>query len=203
LGRGEKYDFTRENRGKNQQFYNLPSDFDKKKPHTPSWTFGIARNHYEKVYYETNKMIDKNVPGPGKYSYLKPFGTEALKFSLIGKNESKSLTRANKLPGPGEYPIVSINPKGKYPLSNMRNATAIVFGQSKEKRFNYSCIIKIYFYLVNKNPGPDKYDQKNLITGTGFNYVSKYKSSTAKSISGRSKDFSMKHQSNYVLFNFI
>lgn len=46
--------------------------------------------------------------------------------------------------------------------------------------------------LVNKNPGPDRYDQKGLITGTGFTYVSKYKSSTAKSISGKNRDLSLK-----------
>ncbi len=88
-------------------------------------------------------MIDKNVPGPGRYDYLKPFGTEASKFSIFGKPDSKGMSRTSKIPGPGEYPIVSINPQGKYPLSNMRNATAIVFGSNKEKRFNYSCKIHI------------------------------------------------------------
>ncbi len=144
-------------------------------------------------------MIDKNVPGPGRYDYLKPFGTEASKFSIFGKPDSKGMSRTSKIPGPGEYPIVSINPKGKYPLSNMRNATAIVFGSSKERRFNYSC--KLLFKIVNKNPGPEKYDLKGLITGTGFNYVSKYKSSTAKSISGRNKDNSMKHPSKIAFID--
>ena len=145
LGKGGKYDFTSGNKGKNTQFYNMHSDFDPKNPHTPAWTFGISRDHYEKVYYETNKMLDKNVPGPGKYNYLKPFGSEATKFSMYGKGEGKNLNQTSRVPGPGQYPIVSINPGGKYPLSNMKNATTIVFGQSKEKRFNYSCKIVINY----------------------------------------------------------
>lgn len=32
-----------------------------------------------------------------------------------------------------------INPLGKYPVSNVKNCTNIIFGCSKEKRFNYKC----------------------------------------------------------------
>jgi hypothetical protein len=208
LGRGEKYDFTRNGRGKNPQFYNLPSDFDPKKPHTPSWSFGISRSYYEKVYYESSKFVDKNNPGPGKYNHIKPFGSDAFKFSMFGKGNSKTFSQTAKCPGPGEYPIVSINTKGKYPLSNMKNATTIVFGLSKEKRFTYSCkldhIITFFFILVNKNPGPNKYDQKSLINGNGFNYVSKYRSSIAKSITGKTRDINDKFPSkNNNLIFFI
>lgn len=141
LGKGNKYDFTSESKWKNVQYYNMPTDFDPKKPHLPAYTFGISRNYYEKVYYDTNKMLDKNVPGPGKYNYLKSFGSEASKYSMLGKGEGKGLSETARVPGPGQYPIISINPTGKYPVSNMRNATAIVWGQSKEKRFNYLCNI--------------------------------------------------------------
>ena len=144
LGRGTKYDFTRATRGNNPQFYNIPSEFNPKKPHTPSYSFGISRNYYEKVYYESNRNFDKNVPGPGKYNYLKPFGSDTFKFSLYGKGDSKTFSQTSKSPGPGTYPIVSINPNGKYPLSNMKNATAIIFGHSKEKRFNYSCKLNLF-----------------------------------------------------------
>lgn len=140
LGKGDKYDFTREHKNKNAQFYNYHSDFDTKKPHSPQWSFGISRSAYDKVYYETNKMFDKNVPGPGKYDYLKPFGTGALKFSMYSKGENKDIKGKSKLPGPGEYPIISINPNGKYPISHYKNATTICFGASKDKRFNYSCM---------------------------------------------------------------
>jgi hypothetical protein len=81
-------------------------------------------------------MFDKDVPGPGKYNYLKSFGADAHRFSISCKLDNKNKKKAT-CPGPGEYPIVSINPNGKYPLSGMRNATSIVFGANKGERFNY------------------------------------------------------------------
>jgi hypothetical protein len=60
-----------------------------------------------------------------------------LKFSLFGKGEKKQLSSVTKIPGPGQYPIISLNPQGKYPISKFHNATNIVFGSSKEKRFTY------------------------------------------------------------------
>ncbi len=47
FGYGSKYDFTK---SKNTApYYNMPTDFDTKKPHLPSFTFGISRSFYEKV----------------------------------------------------------------------------------------------------------------------------------------------------------
>lgn len=126
----------------------MPTDFDTKKPHSPAWTFGISRDHYSKVYYETNKMLDKNVPGPGKYNYLKNFGSEAFKYSMSGFKDGTVLNKPSNTPGPGQYPIISINPGGKYPLSKMKNATGIVFGASKEQRFIYSC----KSFIIKFNP---------------------------------------------------
>ena len=64
-----------------------------------------------------------------------------MKFSLFGKGEKKNLGAVHKVPGPGQYPIVSMNPEGKYPISKFMNATNIVFGLSKEKRFMYQSMI--------------------------------------------------------------
>jgi hypothetical protein len=60
-----------------------------------------------------------------------------LKFSLYGKGEKKNLGAVHKIPGPGQYPMVEMNAMGKYPISKFMNATSIVFGSSKEKRFQY------------------------------------------------------------------
>ena len=51
IGYGTKYDFTKEQKNK-APYYNMKSDFGKDHP-LPSYTFGIAREHYEKVgfYY--------------------------------------------------------------------------------------------------------------------------------------------------------
>lgn len=52
--------------------------------------------------------------------------------------------------------------------------------------------------IDDKNPGPERYEIKPLIDGKGFNYVSKFKSSTSKSISGKPKDLSSKYTSNIL-----
>jgi hypothetical protein len=138
LGKGSKYDFTRDNKGKCDKIYNAPSDFDPKHPHSPKFTFGISRSHYEKVYLESNKSIDKNVPGPGKYDTSKPFGKDAFKFSLRGKG--KTADQASKIPGPGQYNQIGLNSSGKYPLSSYHNLRGIKFGKQDEQRFVYTCI---------------------------------------------------------------
>ena len=47
IGIGPKSDFTKT---KNSvPYYNLPTDFDQKNPHSPRFTFGISRKFYEKV----------------------------------------------------------------------------------------------------------------------------------------------------------
>jgi hypothetical protein len=48
-------------------------------------------------------------------------------------------------------------------------------------------------FLDNKNPGPNCYKIEPLINGKGYNYVSKFKSSTAKSIYGKYKEHSSKY----------
>jgi hypothetical protein len=149
LGKGEKYDFTKEGKGKNAQFYDTMTDFDPKKPNAPAFTFGISRIYYEKAYCESNKTADKCVPGPGKYNYLKPFGSDTFKISMSGRLEPKNVSRSSKSPGPGEYPIISINPTGKFPISNVKNVTNICFGAGKEKRFNYSCKFFMIIYLFS------------------------------------------------------
>jgi len=134
-GYGTKFDFTKANKDKTAPYYNMSSDFDGKKFQHPAYTFGIARQYYEKVFCEASTYGDKAVPGPGNYNYLRPFGSNSIKYSLLGRGKSEN--SKNKVPGPGEYPIVSINAKGRYPLSKMKNATGIVWSSSKAKRFNY------------------------------------------------------------------
>lgn len=155
----------------------MSSDFDGKKYQHPAYTFGIARQYYEKVYCEASSFGDKSVPGPGNYNFLKQFGSDASKYSLYGKGYIKNSSKL-KVPGPGEYSSVAINPNGRYPISKMKNATGIVWSSSKAKRFNY---------LKNPNPGPGQYDNKSLISGSGNIFLSKYRSSTAKTIGAKTK----------------
>ena len=143
LGKGNKYDFTKESKNGNYQFYDLGSDFDQKHAHSPKWTFGISRNHYEKVYYESSKILDKNIPGPGKYDVLKPFGNQGQKFTMRGRsNEDKEKTKKLIVPGPGEYTQVSTTTTGRYPLSKFKNTSNIIWSLNKSAKLDYESKIK-------------------------------------------------------------
>ena len=48
IGYGSKYDITK-NTNRNVPFYDKKSDFDLKSPYGPAFSFGISREHYEKV----------------------------------------------------------------------------------------------------------------------------------------------------------
>ena len=201
LGYGTKFDFTKENKDKCQNFYNVSKDFNPKTSEAPSYSFGLGRSHFEKVYCETNKMLDKNVPGPGIYNYLKPFGQNSVKYSMSFRQEDKGIKSKSKEPGPGEYKIIGMNPSGKYPSSNFQNTANINFGNYTEKRFNYT--------IKDKNPGPGEYNIKWLIDGKGFNYISKFRSTGSPSLIGRKPDMSTKftcYKSKFLiifLLNYI
>ena len=151
MGKGTKFDFAKLNKNKCAEFYEVGSDFDKKKPHAPSFSFGISRNFFEKVYCETNIQYEKNVPGPGQYEASKKFGNENPKYSIYGRLK-RGISQSSKIPGPGDYKIIGTNPLGKFPVSSFQNATNIIFGNSKENRFNYSCnnhnfFVILYFFI--------------------------------------------------------
>jgi hypothetical protein len=190
LGFGNKYDFTKENKGKSQVFYNVAKDFDPKLSGAPAFTFGVARSFYDKVYCEANKMLDKNVPGPGLYTVRKPFGSDTTKISMTGKGKGEINKSKINDPGPGSYKPIGMTVEGKYPTSRMRNTATITFGVNKEKRFRWKS-------NSEKNPAPNQYNLKWLITGKGFIYSSKFKSSPCSSMQGKGKDLSTKY-TNYL-----
>ena len=116
----------------------MGSDFDQSHPHSPKWTFGISRNHYDKVYYESGKILDKSIPGPGIYDILKPFGREGPKFTMRGRSsEDKDKTKKLIVPGPGEYTAISTSMTGKYPLSKYKNTSNIIWSYNKSKKLEY------------------------------------------------------------------
>ena len=144
FGYGTKSDFTKHHKFNDSSSRYKPTDFDDKHPSSPAFTFGISRHFFEKVnsglnkvFNESEKYRDKAVPGPGAYKYVIPIGQEAKKISFGLKLEGKNVGVKSNVPGPGQYPIVTFNPQGKYLYSKYRNATSVVFGNSKEIRFNY------------------------------------------------------------------
>jgi len=143
MGKGNRTDFSKINRPNCGQFYDIPSNFNAKKPIGSAFSFGISREYYKKVFNESSKSFENNYPGPGNYDISKKMGSDAPKFSIYPRLEDKSfrLSDNKKMPGPGEYKLISINPAGKFPVSNYSNVTNIVFGSNKDKRFNYQCRI--------------------------------------------------------------
>lgn len=77
-----------------------------------------------------------NVPGPAKYDYLKPLGSDAIKCSIDPLGNRHKRTKEFVIPGPGEYDHFGINSSGKYPPSSLRNTHNVVWGNSKTKRFD-------------------------------------------------------------------
>ena len=190
MGFGNRYDFTASQKNINSKFYGNYSDFDPQHPHGPKFSFANGRDKYEKVYIGSTVSNDKNVPGPGKYYILKPFGYDGVKFTIKGRNENKNNNNnknKNKkigVPGPGQYPItVKINNQGKYPVSNISNISSLKFGLDKSKRF---------IYKMNKFPGPGTYDMKPLM---GKIFDSKFRSYSGASILGKIKN--IESRSNY------
>ena len=178
FGFGTKVDFTSAAKRNNATFHDNRSDFDPKNPHGPKYSFSNGREKYGKVYLDSVKMFDKDVPGPGKYYYLKPFGSDCPKYSMKGRNENPVTRKGEFNPGPGPNlysNVYTMNVNGKYPVSNVRNVNSIRMNYDKTKRSDY---------IINKNPGPGAYEKKTLL---GRIIDSKYMSNEPKSILGKHK----------------
>ena len=163
MGFGKKSNFTPKN---NSEFISIKRYFDKGNQPGHKYSFGISRDKYKKVLYPGIRLIDFDIPGPGKYNIVAKPGFNSPKYTMRPKCE-KNIFLKNRIlsPGPGEYStIVHINSEGKYPLSGMPNVKTINFGSRRAKRF---------IYKYNDNPGPGMYKNKSLF---GVNYNSKYNS---------------------------
>jgi hypothetical protein len=78
-------------------------------------------------------MLDKDIPGPGKYSSLRAFGSDALKFSMFSRSGNSGLVDFKKnVPGPGSYKITN-DPTRTNPT--MKSLVNITWSKSKDTRF--------------------------------------------------------------------
>lgn len=57
LGYGKKFDFIIKHINKKVPFYDIPSEFNPKKPPTPAFSFGIGRQFYDKVIFEFISLL--------------------------------------------------------------------------------------------------------------------------------------------------
>ena len=152
MGFGKKSDFTK-NFERGTEFISIKRDFDKGNSRGLKYTFGLARDKFEKQVVPGYKNFDKNVPGPAKYNVIKKIGNNSPYYTLhIICGETQWINRHMKNPGPGAYsPVVRINSEGKYPVSQISNIKANNFGLDKTDRWKsykrkYLYICNIYFY---------------------------------------------------------
>jgi hypothetical protein len=150
IGYGTKYDFTK-SRVKTE-IIGIKRDFDiGSKPRGVSYTFGESRSKFGKQVIPGNRLLDKNIPGPGKYySIINTLGNMGSpKYTLRPKcGGFNNMNKTMNYPGPGTYePVVKTNPKGKYPISRCPNTKGRNFGIDGINRFNnYRC--KIHILLI-------------------------------------------------------
>ena len=137
LGYGKKSDFTKRSNS-HTEFVHIKRDFDEGNQRGVKYSFGLGRDHFTKQIVPGYRNIDKNVPGPGLYKVRKDFGSDALKFSMYEICGTRGWTNKNmNNPAPGTYkPVVEINPKGKYPVSNISNMLVSNFGLSNTNRWS-------------------------------------------------------------------
>ena len=194
LGYGKRSDFTLTDKCNKAELYDKGSDFNPQRPHGPKFTFSSGREKYGKVYLDSAKPFDKDVPGPGMYDYLKPFGYGAPSF-VMKKPEKEKKNQDDKNANEQkeqkdqkdqkdqkekrtylyDNPL-QINPKGRYPLSTVRNVNSIKMQYDKTKRNDY---------VINKNPGPAEYTIKQLFGRSIFD--SQYRSCVGVKIASRYK----------------
>ena len=190
IGFGKKSDFTLGDKNNKSFYHQTKRDFDEGNKQGKYYTFGQPREKYNKVYVEGHKNIDLQVPGPGKYFLPRPFGFDAPKFTMKGKyddaktkvknyqknveEEKEKDNKYNQIKNTLKIPL-EMNPKGKYPVSTLRNINFVQFEKDKSKRFNYT---------YNQFPGPGKYESKQLL---GKIYDSKYQTFDGFTMYGKYK----------------
>ena len=195
FGYGQRSDFTggaKVSKSVSQSENKIRTEPDKSFFTGPKYSFANGREKYEKVYVESTKPLDRNIPGPAKYDILKKvthdFGYDAPKISFGGldpetrlkalnkkKEEQKLLMmeeKENEKKNPSYKPKVTIQirPSGKYAVSHIPNVNSINYEKDKSKRTQFE---------ANKNPGPSDYDKDNISLNKsllGKIFPSKYRS---------------------------
>lgn len=179
FGYGKKFDFTKNvMRDKTHSYYDIPREFDLKRRNTPQFSFGKGRD----ICKKPELKIESFTPGVGTYNLRKELGSDALKFSIFGREwDHRRISPSHALitPGPGHYEeVLKMNGKGRYSSSLYTNTRSIKFiGPEKGKVIN------------NNYPPPWAYELGTMFNRTGLQFTSKFNSTIAKTMSDRPKDF--------------
>lgn len=177
IGYGHKSDFTK---GKdiNVPYYSIARLFETPHPTAPKYTFGVSREHFRKVLVNKRIAEPPKSPGPARYSYLKPFGSEAPKYTMNKRYPLKAMMGRVNSPGPARYNNnININKEGRYTLSQFSNTPKSVWSLSKVKRLDY--------IHDPKTPGANAYHLEELTKGSGKIYNSRFQSACGKTISSK------------------
>jgi hypothetical protein len=180
----------------------IPTNEEEKvKYHGPVYSF--PKYDPTKKHKVTRKDVNgnelpefKDPTGPGYYNILRPFGSDALKFTMKGRidgkkdDKKKKDENENKDSKQQEEESYSLkNKAGKYVLSNMINMPTFNFGDKNQARFKYK-------YSDTPGPAPklkEGEEEKPFFGRPHFN--SKYRSNNGITISGRTKQIDSR--SNY------
>ena len=167
IGYGARNSFIPSRKGKSDNIYNIPREFDlnAKNNGSPKYTFGCGRD----VCRKPKTKDEKSTPGPSSYSPYKKFGENGLHYSMSYRYNQPNPNYNN--PGPGAYKYQQLNKEGKYGTSELRNSPLSKFPQAKRFTYNY-----------NGNPGPGAYKEENLIKGNGVVYNSKFSNNLGKTM---------------------
>ena len=179
FGFGRKFDFTKNvMKNKTHSYYDIPREFDVDRKNTPQYSFGRGRD----ICKRPELKIETISPGVGTYNIRKELGSDALKFSIFGREwDHRHISPSHSFitPGPGQYEeTLKMNGKGKYCSSlynNTRNIKFIWPERGKTIDYNY--------------PPPWAYNLGTMFNRTGMQFTSKFNSTIAKTMSNRPKDF--------------
>jgi len=177
FGFGKRSDFTKIGNYCYKSCYNPKTDFDLKNPHGPKYSFTQAPRSGKKIIIKKKKegeekkdnknlIVDPDGPGPARYYYLKPFGSDAPKVSMKGshetpikkkgeKEEETKTEQEKKLPQLTKV-IIQITKTGKYPVSQIPNVNSIRMDKDKSRRTQFDS---------NKTPAPCDHPLPKLIGG--------------------------------------
>ena len=210
FGFGKKSDFTKGGNYCREACYNPGTDFDPKNPHGPKYSFTQAPRSGKKIIQKKKKegeeneekkdnkkdpLVDPDGPGPARYNYLKPFGSDAPKVSMKGRHGTPKKKKEEKEGEENENKeekkepqftkvTIQITKTGRYPVSQIPNVHSIKMDYDKSKRTKFE---------ANKNPAPNEHPLPKLLGGHIIE--SQYRSYEPITIAG--KHYVKDSRSNY------
>lgn len=186
LGKGQKYDFTRngkDNPGPNAYY---PTNLTIASENKKGPCFGVSREKMTNQGLSQILKTSKNIPGPGAYEPLLPKTQQTVSFHLKLENKKLGITNI----GPGSYNINSTFEPNK-PIFNSkhRSVKGVKFGQALQKENNID-------EKDNNKVLPMVVDKTYQLNANGNYFNSKYPNSKCRSFGKATRDSKQKGIAN-------